>query len=659
MTTGGAVDEAAKPLFQAKCTACHEARSPANRSMTPDQWAATVDRMIQARGAGIAKPDRDKIVSYLQALARAGQISAKVTVAKDAVPGLREFRVVTSKGASTAYLFEVGSLPEMTATQPNGKREEAQQVTLPIIVNGILSGSGEKHYFTFSAKKGDRLVFNLRGFRLNEESQFFFNPVLYLYDAQGNETAKSLGKYGLDPLIDWTAGADGSYTLLVRDLLWKGSPSSVYRLTMGPVPYDIVLSPEGTARPGVSIPARMLADMPGMPGMPTGPVPVQVPEGADGVTQVPTPLGDMPLLVRNVSNSSGPVPANAAAVSLPAVFWGQITQPGQVNTFKVKANRGGTFLDVYAKRIGSPLRPRVVVKNAQGNPVATAEGDGVNELRVNNAFPAPGEYTVEVTDADGSGGAAYAYSWEALDGSPDFSLTATPDILNIPVGGALPVLIRATRRENLRGPISVKITNLPPGVTQTDAVIPPDDDKVMIVLTAAPGTAVDNHVVSVEGVTPADNNVAVTHRARPMEEYKYNNQPRLLARSSQVVSVTTDPPPFTLSWKDNVDHINILPDQKEPTKITVKVTRQAGWKGGIVVYFPAMPPGCYLETGVYIPPDKDEGELSIRANGGAQFLVRARPMPNLPPMDMTAVGVISGGDGSYAACTPPLKVLGK
>ncbi len=659
MAVGGTVDEAAKPLFQSKCTACHEARSPANRSMTPDQWASTVDRMIQARGASIEKTDRDKIVTYLQALARAGQLSARLTVAKDAVPGLREVRVLTGRGASTAYLFEVGSLPEITATQPNGKIEEAQKVTLPVVVNGLMAGTAEKHYFTFTAKKGERLVFNLRGFRLNEESQFFFNPVLYLYDAMGKEVTKNLGKYGLDPLIDWTAPVDGNYTLLVRDLLWKGSPSSVYRLTMGTVPYDVILAPEGNARPGASIPARMFADMPPMPGMPNGPVPVQVPEGADGVTLVATPLGDAPLLVRNVANSSGPVKADAPAVALPAVFWGQITEPGQTNIFKVKANRGGTFLDVYAKRVGSPLRPKFLVKNAQGQVVNGGEGDGVNELRVYNAFPAPGEYTVEVTDADGKGGAAYAYSWEALDGSPDFSLTATPDSLNIPVGGSLPVLVRVTRRENLRGPITVKINNLPPGVTQTEATIPPDDDKVMMVLTAAPGTASASQVVTMDATTPAENGVTVLRRARPMEEYKFNNQPRLLARSSQVVSVATESPPFTLAWKDNADHINILPDQKDSTKIIIQVKRQEGWKGGVVVYFPAMPPGCYLENWVYIPPEKDEGELSIRANGGAQFLVKPRPMPDLPAMNMTAVGIIAGGDGAYATCTPPLKVVGK
>ena len=33
-----AVDASAKPLHQAKCANCHELRSPANRSLSPEQW---------------------------------------------------------------------------------------------------------------------------------------------------------------------------------------------------------------------------------------------------------------------------------------------------------------------------------------------------------------------------------------------------------------------------------------------------------------------------------------------------------------------------------------------------------------------------------------------------------------------------------------------
>ena len=48
---GGEVDDTHKPVFEANCGQCHELRSPNNRSMTPAQWQATVQRMISEKGA--------------------------------------------------------------------------------------------------------------------------------------------------------------------------------------------------------------------------------------------------------------------------------------------------------------------------------------------------------------------------------------------------------------------------------------------------------------------------------------------------------------------------------------------------------------------------------------------------------------------------------
>ena len=65
---------------------------------------------------------------------------------------------------------------------------------------------------------------------------------------------------------------------------------------------------------------------------------------------------------------------------------------------------------------------------------SAGDADEVNDLRFDGAFPNPSEYLVEVTDVGGDGGPAFAYSWEALDGAPDFILTATPDAPNVQPG---------------------------------------------------------------------------------------------------------------------------------------------------------------------------------------------------------------------------------
>jgi hypothetical protein len=229
-------DETHKPLWQAKCAGCHELRSPANRSMTPAQWAATVERMVKVRQAPISQDEADKITQFLTSAARAGRVTAQIQVAANTPPSICEIRVATAKGVSTAGYFEVGNLPEYLAA--NGKREDAQPVILPCIANGTIVANTERHFFKFAAKQGQKLIFDLKSFRYNELVQTYFNPVLFLYDALGKQIAGNHGYSDLDPRIEWNCPTDGEYTLEARDLLGRGNPGSVYRLTMGILPPD-------------------------------------------------------------------------------------------------------------------------------------------------------------------------------------------------------------------------------------------------------------------------------------------------------------------------------------------------------------------------------------------------------------------------------------
>jgi len=645
------IDESAKPLFQAKCTSCHEPRSPQNRTMNPQQWAETVDRMINARGADINKADRDTLVNYLQAQAKAGEIALKITVAQDAATGMREIRVVTDHGVSTAYTFEVGSFPEVNATEPNSQPNQAQKLSLPVVVNGTLDQPAAQDYFTFEAKKGQRIAFNLKGFRLNEFSQTFFNPVLYLYDSNGKELSKSLGRFGLDPALEWTSPADGTYTLLVRDLLWKGTPASVYRLAIGSIIAEGMLAP-AVARPGDQFSAKLIAMG---DGSSTGPFPIRAPEGIEGVTTVSTPAGDASLLVRDLPDRGGPNGSGGTAVPLPGVFRGTLTQPGEAQVFRVKAERGRCDLEVYAKRIGSPLQAKVTIKNAKDAILQTRETTDGNDLRIQNAFPEPGEYLVEISDKNGGHGPAYAYYWESLDGAPDFTLTATPDCINIPPGGSIPVLVRATRRENLTGPITLSIPNLPPGVVVSNAVIAPEDDKAILVLSAGERVTLNPHVTPIVGTAPGEKGQKAERHARPLEDIRINGQQRFLQRSSQIVSTTTDPTNVVLRIKGD----NRLPlAVGQETKITVQIDRKNNFKGNVVLGILGLPPGVGIERFVNVPGEQGEQELVFRADGNARFL-KERPFENLPPMEVVIIAWEQGRDTEPAACTVPLIIVPK
>lgn len=245
-TGGGEVDETHKPVFEANCGQCHELRSPSNRSMTATQWESVVKRMVREKGAEISEDDQTKIVHYLKSAARAsGGMTAELVIAPDAPIGVREIRIVGKNGASTAWPFEITDVADTVETESNNLAESATAIELPIIINGVVNPGGDEDFFTFQGTKGDRCVFNVKAYRYNNISQQFFNPTISLFDVQGKELARSNGFYSLDPLIDFTLPEDGTYFLRIRDLLYRGNPDSVYRLTSGVVPYNTYIYPTG------------------------------------------------------------------------------------------------------------------------------------------------------------------------------------------------------------------------------------------------------------------------------------------------------------------------------------------------------------------------------------------------------------------------------
>ncbi len=247
---GGEVDNTHKPIFEANCGQCHELRSPSNRSMTPAQWKATVQRMITEKGAEISADAQTKIEEYLVSAARANAgLTAELSIAPDAPIGFREVRIVGKHGTSTAWPFEVSHTANVIETESNNAPGSATSIQLPTLINGVVNPGGDEDYYVFEGTKGQRCVFSVKAYRLNNVSQQFFNPTISVFSADGVEIARSNGFYSLDPLIDVTLPADGPYLLRIRDLLHRGNPDAVYRLTGGVLPYNTYLFPAGGTLP--------------------------------------------------------------------------------------------------------------------------------------------------------------------------------------------------------------------------------------------------------------------------------------------------------------------------------------------------------------------------------------------------------------------------
>src|SRR6202171_6056136 len=81
-------------------------------------------------------------------------VALDFTVAPDAPLGPHYFRVVTPRGASNILLFRVGDQPHIIEKEPNSTFEQAQEVSLPVTINGRLNVDGDFDFFRFHVKQG-------------------------------------------------------------------------------------------------------------------------------------------------------------------------------------------------------------------------------------------------------------------------------------------------------------------------------------------------------------------------------------------------------------------------------------------------------------------------------------------------------------------------
>ena len=591
---GEKADDKFKPLFQAKCSGCHELRSPANRSLTAAQWAATVDRMVRVRNAPLSATEAASVTQYLQSMARAGRLTAKVEIAPDAPAGLVEVRLATPRGVSTACLFEIGSLPEVMGQ--NGSLETAQPVKLPCIANGTLAGNAERHYYRFAAKKGQRLVFNLKGYRFDDRTQLFFNPDLRLYDSGGKEIAENHGYYDLDPLLDWNCPADGDYTLEVRDLLGRGNPGSVYRLAMGMLPYDTIAWPPVIQRKTKVTLSVRGNDLP-------NPVScsVEAPD-AEGITSVSTTCGAQKVYVTPYAVTRSDDAKKV--VNLPGALCGRLERSGTADTFSVKGS-GPFEIEVYASRLGAPESPVAQLLNGKGKQVARATGDG----RMAATLDATDTYSLRVESGDGKYGAECVYCVEARPLRPGIACVVRPDTFLVRPGTTTAVEVQVTRRDGLEGDIQVMAEGLPPGVTAAPSVIQPDRQSAWLQVTAAPSAAPADMPIRVVAKAHGPTGESVV-TAVPQEMYLMNNSPRYFDRAECMLAVR-GAPDFSAEL-GVTSPFKVHQSRAVPLKVRVK--RREGFKGPIVIRINGLPSG-WTASPETIAPNKDEATLQVRPDG--------------------------------------------
>ncbi len=422
----------------------------------------------------------------------------EVTIAPDAAPGAREIRLVTPRGVSNPMAFHVGQFPE-TARKPMktsdfqvlGKEELAQRkrpeeevevrVSVPCTVNGQIA-SGEVNYYRFEARKGQRLVFSTQARQLvpyiADAVPGWFQPVLTLYDADGNEVAYNDDyRFKPDPTLYYEVPQDGEYVFTITDAIFRGREDFVYRVTVGEVPFVTSIFPLGGK---AGAPATF--EMKGWNLDATEPV-LPLPDAAPGVhcvavrtkdgfvsNCVPFALDTLPECFEKEGNDGQ---ANAQKVKTPIVVNGRVDRTDDWDVFEIDGREGQTVVaEVFARRLDSPLDSVLRITNDKGELLALNDDHdspacGLNTHHADSylmlELPADGKYYVHLADAARSGGEAYGYRLRISQPRPDFALRVVPSNMVFRGKSTAAVSVYAIRKDGFTGTITLGLKDPPKG----------------------------------------------------------------------------------------------------------------------------------------------------------------------------------------------------
>ncbi|MBS0207458.1 MAG: PPC domain-containing protein [Planctomycetes bacterium] len=452
--------------------------------------------------------------SSVTGVARDGSMLPAVAVAaqpRDATQVNVPLRYTAGGAASWAGVV-VGSRQEQIEWEPNDEVATAAPLTIGGAMNGRFDRAGDKDYFTFTAKKGEKVRFTGATRRLGAPTDLY----LRLLDAQGKQLAESDDSGSEEGVLEYTPAADGPYILQVEELLGRGGPGFVYRIEAAlaepgftlvvdadklDVPQGGVFKVKVTAvRRDFTQPITLALE--GISGATlsgetiatgklittlTGTLPASytpgtllsmrvVGEGTDGKKKFRAVASNLPELRKSLSGLPWP-PASLDGLTLVSVG------APMVDFFKLAASKPVVVFPQYAGK--ATLTVKVERLNKFDGPVTLAFPNlpagfaagkavtidkGKNELAVELTGPATASVREQELQVVGSGEFQNQPRSATLSGvklrvAPPIEIDPAQATVSVPSGGKLLLTLTLVRNIDAKTPVELSVAGLPAGVT--------------------------------------------------------------------------------------------------------------------------------------------------------------------------------------------------
>jgi len=414
-----------------------------------------------------------------------GEVTWRLAVPPETPVGVHGIRLATPGGASEMKLILVDDLPSVAQAAGNNALEKAQELTLPVAVDGTVASLNHQ-YFKFKADAGQTVSIETVARRLGSP----LDPIIRLLDAAGRELAWSDDESGLggDARIQHAFAEAGEYFLEIRDIRYQGGGGHFFRLRIGDFP--IVATPfplavqrgtqaaisfsghDATAPVTLTIPADQPVDW-----MNVG---AKRPDGhSSGFATLH--VTDTPALVETEPNNAA---AEATRIELGQSISGRIDGKGDVDHVVFAARKGDKVtVRAVTRRQGAPTSVYLRLLNAAGGQLAAKEDFGVDDASFEQAIPEDGDYTLAIEELHRRGGPEFGWWVEVVPSQTGFDLSVGGLTVNVGAGSTANLTVNANRR-GYNGPIQVAAVNLPDGVISQPTVIGPGMKAVELTLTS-------------------------------------------------------------------------------------------------------------------------------------------------------------------------------
>jgi len=483
-----------------------------------------------------------------------GRTRIKFTVAPDAKPGVRDFRIATPNGASTLGQLVIVRDPVVVESGTNNTPEQANPVKLPATFCGAIERAEDVDYFKFHAKAGQSFTFHVRAMRLQDrihDLQQHVDPIISIRNASGSTIVQSDNYYAADPLLTHRFDEDGDYFLEIRDVRYQGNNFWEYCIEASDRPFVVAVHPMGVAR-GKSTPLELIGRqlpqnrrtdfqgrrsrirensgvrktdgriltnsatvertaLEGRPTMALGPQTVQLklPNG-ELTNPVAVVVSDLSQTVE--ADGENNTYKTAQPVQVRGGISGRIGKEADIDCFVFEAKKGRRYsFEVMARRWGSALDSHLRILDAKtGRQLALNDDLTANRRLFSDsqiefwAPPADGKYVLEIRDVHLRGGDDFVYYVNCTRSEPTFELYLDTDKTLLTPGTSGAIFARAIRKNGFTGEIQLDVSGLPAGVSASKGkILAGRATDGCVILSAAPDAKMDVANITVTGIGTA------------------------------------------------------------------------------------------------------------------------------------------------------------